>query len=524
MKFFIIIKKYLYILIFILQLCLRRVIIPRGLRVSSAEHPHTMTKRLNMLDKDKTRLVEALSTELNEGNLAIFAGAGFSRSAGFVDWKNLLRPIAEDLDLDVEKEGDLVALAQYHSNANQANRAKLNQLLVTEFCRNLAPTENHKILSRLPISTFWTTNYDKLIETALVSSGKIPDVKYTTKQLAVTVRNRDAIVYKMHGDADHASDAVLTRDDYERYHIKMQPFITALSGDLVSQTFLFVGFSFTDPNLEYILSRVRISYANDQRQHYCILRRVARDEKEDQADFEYRQRKEQLFGVELLRVGIKVTYVDDFSEITAILRQLENKFKMRTVFISGAAHEYTPWAQKEAESAVYRLSREINKRNYRVVSGFGLGVGSAVIAGVLEQTVLDGGKLGEDKLLLRPFPQSASGDRPLSELWSEYRRTMIAHAGIGLFVFGNKLVDGKVVLSNGMEEEYRIAKANGLFIIPIGITGYVAQEIWEEVISEFTEANYPNGKKILERLKLLGSSDTKIEKVGEIVLEILKLL
>lgn len=222
-----------------------------------------------------------------------------------------------------------MTLAQYHANANAANRSKLNQMLVSEFSSGLAPTENHEILARLPIQTYWTTNYDKLIESSLERNGKIPDVKYTNKQLATTRPKRDAVVYKMHGDVDHASEAVLIRDDYERYHIKMQPFITALSGDLIAKTFLFLGFSFTDPNLEYILSRVRIQFAQDQRQHYCILRKASRQEGEELADFEYRERKEELFRHELLRVGIKVVSVDEFSEITDILREIERRHNVK---------------------------------------------------------------------------------------------------------------------------------------------------------------------------------------------------
>lgn len=470
------------------------------------------------------RLVEVLSKELEEGNLGIFAGAGFSRDAGFVDWKTLLKPIADDLDLDVEKEWDLVTLAQYHTNVNQANRAKLNQLLVTEFSSNVAPTENHQILARLPIETYWTTNYDKLIETAIEGNGKVADVKYTVKQLATTRSNRDAVVYKMHGDATHPAEAVLIRDDYERYHLKMQPFITALSGDLVSKTFLFVGFSFTDPNLEYILSRVRIHYGRDQRQHHCILRRAKQYEDEDRADFEYRQRKEQLFAGELLRVGIKTTYVDEFSEVTDILKAIEDKHKRRTIFISGAAHDYSPWSQGESERFVYELSREINKEKFRVISGFGLGVGSAVISGVLEQTIMNGGRLDSEQLILRPFPQTQSGTRPLADLWREYRETMLNHAGIAIFLFGNKLVDGKIVESNGMREEFEIAREKGVFIIPIGITGYISRKLWEEVLKDFNADGHPQGKGIAALLHSLGDETNGLDDAKRITLQLLKLI
>jgi Sir2- and TIR-associating SLOG family/SIR2-like domain len=476
------------------------------------------------VNREQERLVNALSKELEEGNLAIFAGAGFSRDAGFVDWKALLKPIADDLDLDVEKEWDLVALAQYHTNVNQANRAKLNQLLVTEFSTKVKPTGNHKILSRLPIDTYWTTNYDNLIESSIEATGKIADVKYTVKQLATTRSKRDAIVYKMHGDAAHPAEAVLIRDDYERYHIAMQPFITALSGDLISKTFLFVGFSFTDPNLEYILSRVRIQYGRDQRQHHCILRRAGQGASEDRAEFEYRQRKEELFAGELLRVGIKTTYVDEYREITDILQAIENRHKRRTVFISGAAHDYSPWGKADSERFVYQLSREISRQNFRVISGFGLGIGSAVISGVLEQTIMAGRRLDDEQLILRPFPQTQSGARPLPELWREYRNTMLDHAGIAIFLFGNKLIGEEIVESNGMREEFQIAREKGVFVIPVGITGSISRKLWEEVIVDFDPRSHPRGGEILRLLTMLGEEATDLNEANNLILKLLTVI
>jgi hypothetical protein len=478
----------------------------------------------NSVERDQLKLLAALSKELDEGNLAIFAGAGFSRAAGYVDWKNLLRPIADDLDLDVEKEWDLVTLAQYHANVNHANRAKINQLLVSEFSRNLKPTENHRILARLPIATFWTTNYDNLIETALVDDGKVPDIKYTKEHLATTRPHRDAIVYKMHGDAAHPDKAILIRDDYERYHIKMAPFITALSGDLVSKTFLFLGFSFTDPNLEYILSRVRVYYDNNQRQHHCILRRVVKAADESQADFEYRQRKEELFSGELLRVGIKATYIDDFPQITEILRVLESRHKRKTVFISGAAHDYSPWSQPEAEQFVYQLSRMIAREKFRVISGFGLGIGSAVISGVLEETYMTGGRLDNDELVLRPFPQTQPGERSRKELWTAYRNSMLDYAGVAIFLFGNKLQDEKVVPSDGMREEFEIARNKGVFLIPVGITGSISKVLWQEVMDNFNPEQHQHGAEIHKLLQALGDVNTNLDAAKGLLMKLLKII
>ena len=119
------------------------------------------------MQADILNFIERYTAELHERNAAVFIGAGLSKAAGFVDWTGLLSPIAKELGLDISKETDLVALAQFHLNANASHRHQLNQLLIDKFSDLPAPTQNHESLARLPISTFWTTNYDRLIERAL---------------------------------------------------------------------------------------------------------------------------------------------------------------------------------------------------------------------------------------------------------------------------------------------------------------------------------------------------------------------
>lgn len=474
---------------------------------------------------ERNRLVKNLTKELSEQNLAIFAGAGLSVPAGYVGWNKLLEPIAEELKLDIEQEAsNLVALAQYYANENAGNRGHLNQLLIEEFCKKAAVTDNHRILARLPIDTYWTTNYDKLIEQSLSAAGKVPDVKYEMRQLVYTKPRRDAIVYKMHGDIGHPADAVLIKDDYEKYHVDRQPFLNALQGDLIAKTFLFLGFSFADPNLDYILSRVRVAYNKDQRQHYCILRTVQREEGEDKATFEYRRRKQKYFIQDLRRFGIKPFLVDEYSEITEILRQTEKRFRRKTAFVSGAAHTYEPHGKDAAEQFVFDLSRDIINNGMTIVSGFGLGVGSAVITGALDTIYMSGESLANGQLIMRPFPQAHTGERDLGRLWTQYRKDMVSYAGVAIFLYGNKLVDDRVVLSDGMREEFEIAKRKGLFLIPVGATGSMAKELWNEVRDSY-ETLYPNADpKIRQHFEQLGDSSADLADLRRDVMAILRLL
>ncbi|SMG65891.1 hypothetical protein BMETH_420_2 [methanotrophic bacterial endosymbiont of Bathymodiolus sp.] len=50
--------------------------------------------------------------------------------AGYVNRKELLKPLADDIDLDIDKEHDLVRVTQYHFNKNGLNRHRINQLII----------------------------------------------------------------------------------------------------------------------------------------------------------------------------------------------------------------------------------------------------------------------------------------------------------------------------------------------------------------------------------------------------------
>jgi hypothetical protein len=433
-------------------------------------------------------LIREYTRELHNKNAAIFAGAGLSVASGYVDWAGLLAEIIQDLGLDATKQHDLVTVAQYHCNQAGGNKAKLTQTIFDHFSPAKEPTANHKILARLPIFTYWTTNYDRLIERALDDAKKIPDVKFDLKQLAVTRLDRDVIVYKMHGDIAHPADAVISKDDYESYPFSMAPFVTALRGDLVEKTFLFLGFSFTDPNIDYILSRVRVQYDKHQRQHYCIQRKVCRNTGDSDEDLKHRELLQHYFIRDLKRFGIQTVLVDDYTDITKLLAMIAARYKKSSIFFSGAAEEYGTWPRFSAESFLHELSYQIATRRNRVVTGFGVGVGSAVINGALAYLNDAGKTISDEDLVMRPFPQVATGTSALPVQWTQYRKAMLDYAGIALFVFGNKRdASGDIVLSNGMREEFNLCVERGCHPLPVGATGYMAEELWKEMNADLSK-------------------------------------
>jgi hypothetical protein len=424
---------------------------------------------------------------IHDENAAVFAGAGLSIPAGLVNWKELLREIAAEVGLDVDQENDLVAVAQYHLN-ERGSRHRINQALVSEFAGRAELTENHSILASLPIRTYWTTNYDALLEQALKAAGKTPDVKSTPENLTTTTARRDAVVYKMHGDVSQPHETVVTRDDYEQYGRKRQLFSTALQGDLVSKTFLFLGFSFSDPNLDHVMSRVRVLLGQNVRTHYYLLRRVHRNDFKTKKQADYAAVKQELQLKDLRRYGIVGVLVDDYSDYTSVLRRVAQRFRRSRVFISGSADGYAPWSDAGAQRLIHDIARQLVRDGFGIVSGAGVGVATHVINGALDALERENTRVISERLMLRPFPLGISDPDQRKRRWTEYRQQIIDEAGIVVFLFGNKRdAAGALVSADGVEEEFRIVAKKRLAVVPVGCTGSSAAALHKRVTEDFND-------------------------------------
>lgn len=480
----------------------------------------------------KEEFVRKYSTSLLEGTAAFFVGAGFSRASGFVDWRQLLREIAEDMGLDVALEHDLIAVAQYEENRKNS-RDSLNEAIIRNFSRDAKLSQVHKLMARLPIDTVWTTNYDQLLEKAFNEANKRIDVKHEIAQLAVRKPYTDVNIFKMHGDVDHAHDAILTKDDYECYEREREAFTIQLLADLLSKRFLFLGFSFTDPNIDYTFNRLRRllnPYRKDKKlgkEHYCILRRPHADDYKhlkisveeqvrqcnlDSARFDHRV-------IDMTRFGIQTVIIEKYEEITELLAALQRNVSTRSVMISGAAHDYSPLGQDRVEGLCEDLGRQLIEEGYDIVSGVGRGIGSAIMLGAHKALARpDASRLGQ-RLKLYPFPYWHAKDAERTAYYEANRAEMAAQAGVCIFVVGNKLEDGGLVESPGVMAEFAEALKNKHFIIPVGATGHAALTIWRQVIA--APAKFYGAIDVKEELDVIGNSGSSNENLVAAVLGML---
>jgi hypothetical protein len=469
----------------------------------------------------KAELYEAFGKSLEAGRAAIFAGAGLSAGAGFVDWKGLLKGIAKQIGLDIERESDLLAVAQYHVNDRSGNRAEIDQVIVDAFKTRAKRHVNHDLIADLDLSTVWTTNYDHLLEQAFERAHKVVDAIVEPSDLRITSPRRDVVVYKMHGDVDHPYDAVLTKDDYIAYAStkERQLFINVLRSDLLSKTFLFLGFSFNDPNIEFVLGNLHLALLGQSKKHFCIMRRPQPKDfsktpdnltPEEKADFDYASHKFLLRKTDLKRYGVHTVEIVNYDEITEILRELRRRSSLKDVFVSGSAHSYEPLGQAVVEEFAQRLGGRIIEQECNLISGFGIGIGGNVVIGALESLYSQPRRDLSKRLTLRPFPQNYKTDDERIKMWHQYRDDMISRAGFCLFLCGDKQEGGAVIEAGGMLQEWDMCKAQKKYPIPIGASGHVASKIYQEVIADI-ETYYPNMPRIRALLETLNDAGAGID-------------
>jgi SLOG family protein/SIR2-like protein len=426
--------------------------------------------------------LKQFTRDLQNGDCAIFVGAGLSVGAGLPTWKSLLKDSAEELGLNIENEHDLIAVAQYEINS-QGSRHRINEKILGR-CSGFKPTRNHELIVRLPIDSIWTTNYDSLIEDAAKAAGKIVDIKLDDRSLARNMPKRDLTLYKVHGDAARPEEAIISKDDYERYHKTRPLMIEKLHGDLVSKTFLFLGLSFTDPNIDYVLTRVKLGLDQNSRAHFCLLKEPnSQDE-----DYEVEMIRFKLKTQDLKRVGIKTIKLKSYDEITEMLESLIAYSNMNKVLLSGSDET----GDTHVLSVVKTLGARLIASGYDIVSGLGKGVGEHFIVGALHETYSSAIEDQKDRFTILPFSESFS-----EEDLKKHREELVSRAGAVVFVAGNKGPNGREE-AEGVRREFEAAKRQSKLLIPIASTGHLAEILWEEIINE---PEYSVHREDLERLK-----------------------
>jgi hypothetical protein len=427
--------------------------------------------------------IDVYAKSLLQGTGGLFIGAGLSMRANYPSWRELLRDMADEIGLDVDQETDLAGLVQYYLNSAGRTRTRLVRMVTEHFGEEKPIPPIFRSLARLPVKHIWTTNYDTLPERAWREQRKRLDVKSRDKDVTRENPWCHATLYKMHGTVDHPSEVVIAKSDYESYRRTRPGFFHLLTGQLISRNILFVGISFNDPNLNHLFAIIRESFDDTPPEHFAIVRRPKKADRNTNEQFEYAKRRHTLWVDDLQNYGIQCVEVDEYKEVDALIEAVERRIGMSSIMVSGSFPENgDAKARRQIETIAQEIGRLIARRQLRFVSGFGLVVGSAALAGMLDELNKQETPNFEWSLNLRPFPQLVPDGWKPEDYYQRYREDLVRQAGACIFVSGAK-EDGSP--ADGVMKEFDIALAAQRYPIPIGVTGGAATEIWVRVASDY---------------------------------------
>jgi hypothetical protein len=223
---------------------------------------------------------------IQEKRCVVFVGAGLSAGAGLPTWKRLLLDIigelasalsdGEDKAAELQRmvdQGKLLEVADYCKE--QMGEGAFHRLLSERLRGDKeAVPETHRLLMRLPFSTWITTNYDKLLERAYTEErGGYPRVltHRDTEPLGQLLFDGGPFILKAHGDIDQDDTVVLTSRDYSEIIHENPSFNAVFSSILLTKALLFVGYSLADPDFRLLLERQFTAFKGFVPDRYALM-------------------------------------------------------------------------------------------------------------------------------------------------------------------------------------------------------------------------------------------------------------
>lgn len=456
---------------------------------------------------DKATFIARYGQAVDERRATVLIGAGLSLGAGYPDWAGLLEPIR--VEAGQPKVNDLARLAQYIETATSREQ------LIAAMCAGIGsvdpvPAESHRLLAELPIDVVWTTNFDPLVE---MSSG--PHALVELDEQIIDADGSLRRIYKMHGSIRPGATEpvggidklVITRDDFDRYEQEHPRFWRLLQADFLTRSFLFLGFSLSDPNFEAAMKMVRLTTPDRQMTHFAVLRREG-------DDFDARV-------ADVAKGGVEVIEIAEHDEIPDLLRRLVARTRPSRLFISGSepkrpARGPDDDCRPERYPASTELSDELRAIAQvlgRRLAPTGIHVATANLLGAeAGYAMLD--ELGEEgydpeRMLLIRRDRQKPVDPP------NRRRGQITFVGHDPGDMRTKIyaqVRAVVVLAGraGTLSEVEATRAAGMGVVPIARSGGTAAAVWAEMLDDLS--GFELGGQAIDRavFEQLGANDIEV--------------
>jgi hypothetical protein len=226
---------------------------------------------------------DSLVREIAERRVVFFFGSGLSRSCvpELPSWGDLIRRLSSRLPTASErkfidkliKNGALLDAAQIIKDRVDPGD------LASDFREifQLRPVPTHEIYKDLLLmdaKTIVTTNYDELIERNFqyFSNDQVAYnmSRYNERTIFDDIKSPVRSILKVHGCISDTHNLILDRCSYFEARKSYSDIFYFLESLMNINTVLFVGYSFSDPDIQIILENIKFRNGNNS-PHYALI-------------------------------------------------------------------------------------------------------------------------------------------------------------------------------------------------------------------------------------------------------------
>ena len=421
---------------------------------------------------NKEQFLNQFTRQALDERISLFVGAGTSADVGYPSWYNLFKPLAKELGTTLDESTNYYKLAQYY--ANNFGQAELRKRINDIINKNDFESPLIRELIDVGFTNVWTTNFDNVLELNYKSRNILINKVFNDADLSNVELNKRINIYKMNGDITSPDGIVATQKDYEEYADNHRMMLMFFKRELISSTFLFVGYSFTDYLVMDCLSEITRYLGDAAPYHYTIMKRDKCN-----PNFDY-------FIDDLeRRYHIRVLLVDEYVDIFFVISELNKRIRDKRVFISGAFRSFEPQIEEYSHNLARSVTSHLLANDYRIINGIGRRFGTHIIGYANEYLARKGIKDKEKYIIVKPFV--GLGEDSLKAK-KRMREDVISGCGSVIFVFGDYNPSSPNP-NSGVNEEFDISLKYHKTIIPIAYPGMRSELIWNRMKSNLTE--YP---------------------------------
>ena len=233
-----------------------------------------------MLEQD----IRFLAEELEKGKLVVFVGAGVSKNSGLPEWEELIKDYADYRGIKEFTSKQFLTIPE--EVFERYGSLKYYEIAEKRFLGKYVPNSIHRILKKMKLTYIITTNYDTLIE------DEIKNLQIVSKDEDLPYTNSNRMLIKMHGDFEN-KNIVLKKSDYDNYEKNFQLISTLVKGLVTTNTVLFIGYSYSDTNVQQIMNWIKEILKEKTRKAFLV-------------EFTNEDNKEEENGEQINKISLKL--------------------------------------------------------------------------------------------------------------------------------------------------------------------------------------------------------------------------